>query len=102
MHKREYEITKAEMAVQTETGAKILQVSALVTDHLGVKHDEHGKEIPRLKIITVGIAIPVKDLPSRNQKGYVMNKLKLAYKMALQSQSQAKTYESYKVTETVS
>lgn len=101
LHKREYEITNAEI-VQTETGTKILQALAKVTDYQGIRHGEHGEEIPRTKIVTISVAIPVSELPSTNKKAYVMGKLKIAYKAMKQAEADAKVFVGYKTTENVS
>lgn len=101
LHKREYEITNAGI-VTTETGVKVLQVSAKVTDYLGIRHGEHDEEIPRTKIRTIGVVIPVSELPSTNKKAYVMGKLKMAYKATRQEEKGAQVLVGYKSTENVS
>lgn len=100
LHKREYEITNAQVA-GTKTGAEILQIGAKVTEHLGIRHGEHGEEIPRTKTQTIGIAIPVSQLPSTNKKAYVMREIKVAYKAMKETETEANVFVGYKVTETV-
>ena len=101
LHKREYEITNAGI-VLSETGVKVLQVSAKITDYLGIRHGEHGEEIPRTKTRTIGVAIPVPELPSTNKKAYVMGKLKTAYKQTKAAEKETKAFVGYKTTENVS
>ena len=101
LHKREYEITNAGITT-TETGVKMLQVYILITDYLGIRHDEHGDEIARKKMRSFGITIPVSELPSTNKKAYVMNKLKTAYKQMKAEEKEAKVFVGHKTTENIS
>lgn len=101
LHKREYEITNAGIVTNAES-VKMLQVSILVTDYLGLRHDEYGKEITRKKTQSFGMAILVSELPSTNKKAYVMNKLKTAYKQMKTEEKEAKVFVGYKTTENVS
>lgn len=105
LHKREYEILNAGIT-QTEVGTKTLQVSVKVTDYLGIRHGEHGEEIPRTKERTIGVAILVSELPTEKKKEYVMNRVKAAYKELLEAESQEYTLSrelvGYKAAEQVS
>jgi len=94
--KREYKITNAQIAIN-ETGAEILQVRAKVTDHLSVGHGEHGEEIPRTKTQTIGVAIPVLDLPytTKAKKKQVMDAVKTAYNARTQAESEGSEYVGY-------
>jgi len=96
--KRKYEITNANIVI-TELGVEILQVNAKVTEHLGIRHGERGEAIPRTKSKTVSVAIPILDLPLLNKKGYVMDKVKIAYKHTMQTESEAKMFVGYTMTE---
>lgn len=94
--KREYKITNAQIAIN-ETGAEILHISAKVTDHLSVGHGEHGEEIPRTKTQTIGITIPVLDLPYKatEKKKYVMTAVKTAYNARMEAESEANKFVGY-------
>lgn len=98
--KRKYEITNANIAI-IESGAEILQVNAKVTEYLGINHGEHGEEIPRTKSKTVSVAIPVLNLPIvvRDKNEYVMDKVKTAYKRITQTETEAKAFVGYTMTE---
>lgn len=101
LHKREYEIVNAGIVTNAES-VKMLQVSMLVTDHLGIRHDEYGKEITRKKTQSFGMAILFSELPSTNKEAYVMNNLKTAYKQMKTEEKEAKVFVGYKTTENVS
>lgn len=101
LHKREYEITNVAIA-QIETGAKVLQVSAKVTDYLGMGHGEHGEEIPNTKTRTISVVILISQLPSANKKAYVMSKIKAAYKAMKETEAEANAFVGYTSTEKVS
>lgn len=76
-----------------------LKVSVQVREQIGTKNDEFGNEIPMISTENVGVAIPIAELPTKQKKAYVMNKLKLAYNQMKTEREKYKAFVGYEETE---
>ena len=80
MNERKYIITNAVETIN-EKGVVTLQVNATVTTGQGIRHGEHGNEIPIVKTESISVLIAVSELPTieKNISQFVLNAVKDAY-----------------------
>lgn len=90
-----YEIVSAQVSVIGTD--EILQVSAKVTEYLGIRHGENGEEIARTKERTISAAIPILDLPliTAAAKEYAMDAVKSVYMDIKRREAEAGVFVGY-------
>lgn len=80
MNERKYVITNAIETIN-EKDIATLQVSATVTTEQGIRHGEHGNEIPIVKTESISVLIAISELPTieKDIPQFMLNAIKNAY-----------------------